>query len=211
MPKKATKPTRKADQPRRIVECALARAAQAGWAGLTLTDIADEAGLSLADLLVHFRSKGAILEALTRSIDDRMVAGIDPEMADQPARDRLFELLMRRFDALAPYRDGVRAIARDLPRNPLNAACCGAMLLRSMGLTLEAAGISAGGVVGLVCAEGLGAIYLSAMRVWLREDDIDRTMAALDRQLDRADRLMGTLCRVRGRGRDSEPAPAPSR
>ena len=211
MPKKATKPTRKAEHPRRIVEAALARAAQAGWAGLTLTDIADEAGLSLADLLAHFRSKGAILEALTRSIDDRMVAGIDPEMADQPVRDRLFELLMRRFDALSPHRDGVRAIARDLPRDPLAAACCGAMLLRSMSLTLEAAGISAGGVTGLVCAKGLSAIYLSAMRVWLREDDIDRTMAALDRQLDRADRALGALCRMRGRGRDSEPASAPSR
>ena len=76
----------------------------------------------------------------------------------------------------------------------------GCSLLCSMAVMLEAAGVSAGGAAGRARAKGLAAIYLSVLRVWLDDDseDASRTMAALDRHLDNADRAMAFLCRRRG-------------
>ena len=43
----------------------------------------------------------------------------------------------------------------------------------------------------------LAAIYLSVLRRWLRDGDTESAMARLDKQLDRADRLIARLCRAR--------------
>ena len=83
-----------------------------------------------------------------------------------------------------------------------------------MALTLEAAGLGASGLHGLVRVQGLTLIYLDTLRVWLDDDseDMGKTMATLDRRLGQADRTIATLCR-RGRAsatsrRGSEPEPA---
>jgi hypothetical protein len=70
-----------------------------------------------------------------------------------------------------------------------------------MAITLEAAGFSTTGCRGVLRLKGLSAIYLSTMRVWLRDDsdDMARTMAHLDKQLSRVDSLIGRLRRVRPR------------
>ena len=197
MAKKPTrKATRKADPRARVIEAALALAARDGWRRVTLAAIATEANVGLADVAGMFRSKAAIMAALARRIDSHMLAGADADLADQPARDRLFELLMLRLDGLTPHREGVRAVARGTC-DPLAAACGGATLLRSMALTLEAAGISAAGLAGLVRTKGLAAIYLSVLRGWLRDGDTESAMARLDKQLERADRLIARLCRAR--------------
>jgi ubiquinone biosynthesis protein COQ9 len=49
--------------------------------------------------------------------------------------------------------------------------------------------------------KGLSAIYLSAIRVWLRDDseDMAKTMAHLDKQLARVDNLVGRLKSYRPR------------
>jgi hypothetical protein len=62
-------------------------------------------------------------------------------------------------------------------------------LARSMGLMLEAAGVSSSGLAGLVRTKALGAIYLATMRDWFHDDSTDkaRTMAALDGRLRRAE------------------------
>ncbi len=197
MAKRTTrKATREADPRARVIDAALALAARDGWRRVTLADIAAEAKVALADLAGMFRSKAAIVAALARRIDSHMRAGADADLADQPARDRLFELLMLRLDGLAPHREGVRAVARGTC-DPLAAGRGGATLLCSMALTLEAAGISAAGLAGLVRTKGLAAIYLSVLRRWLRDGDTESAMARLDKQLDRADRLIARLCRAR--------------
>jgi len=181
----------------RVIDAALALAAERGWRDLALADIAEAADVSLADLYAHFRSKEAILVAFSRRIDAQVLAGDDPELAAQPARDRLFDVLMRRFDALAPHRDALRAILRASCADPLAAVCGALALRRSMACMLEAARLDSSGLRGLARVKGLAAIYLATMRVWLDDDSTDqaRTMAALDRRLAQAERLI-RLCRA---------------
>jgi AcrR family transcriptional regulator len=193
------------DVPQRIRQAALNLAAERGWAGLALADIAAAAELSLADLYEVHPSKAAILEAFSRDIDRQVLAARD-EASGESARDRLFDVLMKRFDALAPHRDGLAAIARDAARDPLTMLCWARSLRHSMGSMLEAAGIVSSGISGELRIKGLGAIYLATLRDWFRDDTADksRTMAALDGRLRRAERCAGWL----ERRRPSSPAAA---
>ncbi len=180
--------TKQADPAKHVIEVALRLAAERGWANLALADIAAAAKLPLADLYASFPSKTAILAALSRDVDRQVLAGLEG-VSEESTRDRLFDLIMKRFDALAPHRDGLSAVARDVGRDPLAALCGLGQLARSMALMLEAAGVSSSGITGAVRTKGLGAIYLATMRDWFRDDSTDkaRTMAALDARLRRAE------------------------
>ncbi len=188
---------RKADIPKHVVDSALALAESRGWRGLSLADIAVAAALPVATVARTYSSKEAILDGFRRRIDEAALAGCEAGDLDQPLKDRLFDILMRRFDAMGPHRAALRVIARDVSRDPAAAvrAACG--LGCSMKTMLEASGVAAGGVSGLIQAKGLAAIHLAAMRIWFTDesDDHAATMAALDRRLQRVDRLMSAVCR----------------
>ena len=205
--------SKRTDPKRHVVDSALALAAERGWRSLTLGDIAEAAGLTLAELHAVVGSKAAILLALADMVDEAMLAA-GPSDGESP-RERLFEVMMRRFEALQPYKDGLAAALRDAPGDPLAALCGGLRLLRSMAWTLEAAGIGSAGLIGMARTKALAAIYVTTFPVWLRDEgaDLGRTMAALDRRLARAESV-ATLCAGRGRlhgGRDdSAVAEAPA-
>jgi hypothetical protein len=85
----------------------------------------------------------------------------------------VFDLLMRRFDALTPYRAAIEVLRRELPADPLAALAAGAGLLRSMRWMLEAAGISGEGIGGMVAVKLTAAAYLATARVWVRDESPD--------------------------------------
>ena len=183
---------KKPDPAARIVDAALALAAREGWRRVSLAAIAAEAGMSVLELYAVYRSKAAILDGFHRRIDAAALAGVD-SVADERPRDRLFDIVMRRFDALSPHKDAVDAVARDAVADPLAALCGVPSLLNSMSWMLEAAGVSASGWIGRVRVKLLLGIYLSVFRVWLSDDspDMTRTMAALDSRLRHAERWLG--------------------
>ena len=185
------------DRRRRIVDAALQLAATEGWRDLGLARIAETAGVSLAELHAAFPLRGCILDAFIRRIDEQvLVAG--PADSGDGVRDRLFDLLMRRFDALAPYKAAVAAILRD-SLDPSVGLVGLPALARSMAWTFEAAGMPVAGLAGLLRIQGLALIYANAVRVWLRDDtaDLAKTMAALDKGLRRAESLIGLVAGCR--------------
>lgn len=190
---------------RRIVDAALRLAATEGWRDLGMARIAEAAGVSLAELHAAFPIRGCILDAFIRRIDEQVLAA-GPADSSDGVRDRLFELLMRRFDALAPHKAAVAAILRDIIDPSVGLVGLPA-LARSMAWTFEAAGIPVTGLGGLLRVQGLALIYANAARVWLRDDtaDLAKTMAALDKGLRRAESLVDL---VAGR-RPPQPASPP--
>ena len=174
-----------------IIDAAMTLAGTNGWRRTGLADIAAEAGISLAELYGRFRSKGAILDAFVQRIDRATLEGADKVASDDTTsvRDRLFDLIMRRFDALASHKAAVAALARDLPATPLAALCTAGRLCRSMAWMASVAGVPTSGPLGLLRVKGLVAVYLYAMRVWLHDDSEDnaKTMSALDTALRRAE------------------------
>jgi len=189
----------------RIIDAALACIARQGWRRLSLAESAAEAGLPILRVYRLFSSKTAILRGFFRRVDEAVLAApLDSEPDERP-RDRVFDLLMRRFDALTPYRDALEALGRELPTDPLAALAAGAGLLRSMRWMLEAAGISGEGLGGALAVKLTAAAYLATMRVWLRDEspDLAPTMAALDRRLRGIERWYGI-----GRRRETAAASA---
>jgi AcrR family transcriptional regulator len=185
----------------RIIEAMLTCIARQGWRRLSLADIAAEAGIPVLQVYRVFPSKPAILCGFFRRIDEAVLAAPLDSESDERPRDRVFDLLMRRFDALTPHRDAIEALGRDLPADPLAALAAGARLLRSMHWMLEAAGISGEGLSGALAVKLTAGAYLATLRTWLRDDspDLAPTMAALDRRLRGIERWYGG-----GRRRDRE-------
>ena len=182
----------------RLIDAALALAAEDGWRRLTMAAIAERAAMPLNEALRIHASRNAVLRAMGERVDDAMLQEALAFTDQDGPRDRLFDMLMRRFDALAHWRPGLAAIMRDLPTDPGTFVVAMQGVYQSMGLALEAAGLSGDGVGGMANRKGLAAVYLSTMRVWVKDDTADqaRTMAALDKGLDRAESVAGALCRV---------------
>ena len=185
---------------------------QVGFAG-----IAARAGVSLAELRTIFGSKLAILAAYLKEIDRQVLAGIEADMAEEPPRERLFDVLMRRLDALSAHKAAMRSLIHSAGRNPGLAVALNGLAVRSQQWMLTAADIPASGPRGMLRAQGLALLFASVLRTWLRDEDpgLARTMSALDRALARGQRFSGFLddlcripacvCRVRPRrDRDEE-------
>ena len=191
---------RKADVSDRILSAALELAAAGGWRSLSLAEIAGEAGVSLAEVHAAYPTKASILAGFIARIDRQVLAGGATEK-ENSVRDRLFEVLMRRFDALTPHKDAVAGILRDLPSDPAAVLATAPQFANGMAWMVEAAGLSSSGLRGAIRVNGVILIYLNTLRVWLRDDSADmaRTMASLDQGLRRAESLI-RCCRSRSRG-----------
>jgi len=187
-----------ADIESRLIETMLTLAARDGWEAVTLSAIAEGVRIKLSEFYPAWRSRMAILGAFMRRVDREVVEtdfGFAPE---DTARDRLFEVLMRRFDALQPHREAVRRIRAGVMRDPAAAAAAMRQLGCSMAWMLEAAGLASDGLSGKVRVAGLTAIWLRCTATWIDDEtaDMSRTMAELDRALKRADRWAEVLfCR----------------
>jgi AcrR family transcriptional regulator len=182
----ALPPPRK-DPKSRIVDALLELAAEREFEDISIGDIARRAGVSLAEFRDAFPSKGAILASFSRQIDKIVLDGTNDDLIGESNKERLFDVLMRRLDAMAPYRAGLAAILAWARRDPVAAAALNRSALNSMRFMLEAAGIGSEGAAGAVKLQGLVVAWARILDVWThdREPDLARTMAALDRELTR--------------------------
>jgi len=183
---------------KRILHAAMSLAAIQGWRDTSMNDIADHTGLPLTELRKHFASKHAILTGLVRIADDAVLQGSDASIDEEPVHDRLFDVIMRRLDALSPYKKGVAAVVRDFRYDPSYLACLAVgPMQQSLQWMLEAARIQPWGIATPLQQKGLGLVYLAVFRIWLNDDDEDqaKTMAALDKALNRAESILSALRR----------------
>jgi len=179
----------------KAIDALMALLAEHSFEEIGLAEIAGRAGLKLSQLRAEFGSTLAILAGQIKDIDRAALASGDADMVEEPPRERLFDVLMRRLEALAPYKEAVRSIMRSARRNPGLAFALNAMAVRSQQWMLEAAGIGASGPRGALRAQGAALMFARVLTVWVDDDEpgLDRTMAALDRGLASAERWVGFL------------------
>lgn len=180
----------------RVLDAFLALVAERGLGAVTLRDVAAAAATGLGELYRLYPDKAALVSGVMARIDVAVLAGtprqVDPE---ETARDRLFDVMMRRYDALRPHREAIRSIVRAARRDPLLALSLAPSVRRSMAAMLEAAGLGSEGLAGAVRQNGLLAIYTAVSRVFDADDsaDLSKTMAALDGRLKTAERWAQTF------------------
>jgi AcrR family transcriptional regulator len=181
-----------------IVDAMMTLAATRRFEDIAIRDIAAAAGVSLADYRDAFPSKGAVLAAFSRRIDRAVLSTPLGDLAASPARDRLFDVLMRRLDAMAPYRGALREISGWLRRDPAALVELNRLTVNSMRFMMEAAEIDSDGASGALKLQGLALAWARVFAVWIDDTppDFSKTMAALDRELTRGERIVAGVDRL---------------
>lgn len=185
-------------------KAALKLAEMTPWAELTLTDIAAEAGLELSDF--HGVADKADLAAAVEPILDKAMSAEPVDMEDPP-RERLFDIIMLRFEEMEKHRAGLLSLHHWRERNPRRLAKLGKARLETARWALACAGLDGQGDLPMgLRAAGLAWTMARTERAWRKEDsaDFSRTMAELDKQLRAADERIGWLNRWTGRGQKEE-------
>jgi len=182
----------------RLVDAALELAATQRWRDLSLAKIAAHAGVPIGEALLNHSSRLHILYAIADRIDVTVMLSLEDDPLDGTTKDMLFDILMRRFDVMAEHQAAMASISSGLRRDPLSAACLGKRFLKSMALSLQAAGVSTEGCSGALKTKVLGAIHLNAFKTWLKDEDqgLSQTMSTLDKDLSRAESFVGRTSKV---------------
>jgi AcrR family transcriptional regulator len=169
-----------------VVDALMRLAARRDFDEITISDIAREAGIGLADFRDLFPSKGAVIGAFSRRIDKEVLTGLTDEFHAEPARDRLRAVLVRRLEALEPYREAILAIADWAVKEPLSAAALNRETVNSMRFMLEAADIDSEGAVGALKLQGLALAWKRVIDAWRKDRPGENfhALTALDNALD---------------------------
>jgi AcrR family transcriptional regulator len=172
-----------------VVDAAMALFAARGWAATSRRDVAEAAGISFAEL----PTKAALLVRFMDGVDQAVLA--TPPEAGASVREALFEVFMRRFDALQPHREAMARLAREIPMDPAAACRLAMRATRSIAAMAELAGVDVSGPLGALRARALAGLHAWVLRAWLADDtqDMARTMKALDQGLARLETLARSL------------------
>lgn len=182
-----------------IFEAATKHLVDVGPDKFSVCEIAETLNVSSELLTPVFNDLYSFATSFGRFIDGAVVQDVPTRSEDEaaldnePARDRVFEVLMSRFDALEPYKEAVRVLAG--VKDPKFGAIITVQLPHSMALMLSLSGVAVTGFKKPLQVAGLIGIWLRTVRVWLKDDseDMAKTMASLDKSLKDADSLARRL------------------
>ncbi len=183
-----------------LIAAVFSQAALRDWADVNIAEAARDAGLPLDRVRARFPGRGAVLRRFGIQADQ---AALSAGSNEPSPRERLFDMVMSRFDALQQHRAGILQLLRALRTDPATSLLLYGATLRSMKWLLDGASIPSSGIVGGLRVHGLLALWLYALRAWEGDEspDLSATMAAVDRGLDRAIQAENMLP-----GRSSSPA-----
>ncbi len=202
------KPQAPGDMREKIVDALMTLATERLWEQISLADVAGRASVSLAQFRDAFPSKGAILGAFSRRIDRIVLEGTSDDLSGESEKDRLFDVLMRRFDAMAPYKPALKNINDWAMHEPSALPALNQLAINSLRFMLEAAGLSSEGPLGALKLQGLALAWTHVFHIWLNDETPDQaaTMAALDKEVSRGEAF---VARAEDARRLLEPLAAP--
>lgn len=193
MKKKTTKAKVKTAAPQppiepRIVKAAMDIAAEDGWAEVTSEAVAKRAKVQLDEVRSICPDKVDLLKLLAEEINIVMLDGGE---VDGAVRDNLFELIMRRLEAMQDYRAGILAVKAGLREEPGLIFKMAGTFHETLGNILDMAGVN----TSPLHRAGLAALVLAVFHVWSEDEsaDLAMTMAALDKRLGQLERAAEVL------------------
>jgi hypothetical protein len=192
---------------RDLARAALSLAAQMPWRDVTLTKLADAASRPVSEY--YGASVGEAVDCVEEAFDRAIGDNLDKLDDSQSVRDRLFELIMRRFEAMEPHRAAVLSMEQGVDRDPTLMASAHQRHVRCARWVLAIAGLEADGMSGQARAQGLGVIIGQARAAWRGDSagDFAKTMASLDRNLRRAEEMFGRWAGFEAKPKADDGAP----
>ena len=188
----ATRRTEVEPLEQRVVDAALALAAEVGWEEVRLSTIADRIRMPLAEIGRHFRDVDTIANAWFDSARLAMLALPAAELAGRPADERIALAFIAWLDGLALHRQVAADVLRHklYPSHPHHWVPLIFDLSRFVHDLLDVARVpGSGGRAGPEI--GLTAITLVTLASWLQDESPaqEHSKRGLRRRLARAGRL----------------------
>ena len=173
---------RKTNQTETVFNAALSLAGKDGWDSLKLPAVAKKARVPLKDLEKQYSDIWALLKAVLVKLEKDTHAAVGDYLGDN-WRDNLMELLMSRFELAQQHREAYASLPASFARNPQQSPRFAKQFYKYLDNTLKSAGVEKK-LCQPACVVAFGALYLSLVEVWLRDDtpDLSKTMAAIDKR-----------------------------
>jgi AcrR family transcriptional regulator len=189
----------KADQKQNhiIATAALRLVAARGWKHVTLEQIAKAAKIPVAQIKKRFSDTHAVLPLIVDVISAEAFAACGKPSRAASMHDRLFDVLMARFERLQAHRKVILSIADAARSDSRMALALILAQIKAMQETQKFCEPKKKNMCASVTSIFLWGIYTTVFRTWQADETIDmaRTMAALDRALRYAGKA-ATLLRV---------------
>ena len=174
------------DIEKKIAENTLKKLNNKSWEKLTLEDVLDK-NIKKQKLI---NSKIDLLKILNRYVDNQLIQNTKT-LESSSTKDMLFEVLMARFDILQENKVSFLKIFEAFKKSPKKIIKLFPSFLESMIVTAELAKFNVNGIRGTVRLKGLFIVYFITFYSWVddKTSSLEKTMNALDKNLDQAEKL----------------------
>lgn len=178
-----------------LIQALLSVMGDYAWDQISLIDIARAADMPLADVYGFYDVKEDILASYGRQLDRAVAENITPLREDETCRDRLFDILMERYELLAENKSAVLSLFNAIKYDPSQVCTALPHLNASLRLMLDLAGMDSSGLRGGMCIAGLSVVYLHGIYNFVHDDsaDLTKVMAGLDRDLRHAENFTNLI------------------
>jgi hypothetical protein len=168
----------------KLAEQALGLAAETPWNQVSLSELCAATDMTLADCAKASITKAHVTAHLDSLIDLAMLAANSKVDTTQSVRDRLFDVLMGRFDAMEDQRQAWASILKAEQSDLLASIARRVRRAAAAAWALEAAGVSSGDLRGASRAVAIARILRLVESIWLEDGpELAKTMARLDQEL----------------------------
>lgn len=175
----------------KVTDHALKLASDRAWARLTLAALCAGSDVTLSDCATLAITKADVCSHLDTRHDLLMLATTPNVDHTQSVRDRLFDVLMGRFDVMETHRTAWLSIFEGERDDALAMLARQVRRVKTATWALEAAGVSASSLRGTAQAVALARVLRRCEKSWRGDNgDLAKTMASLDQDLRSAETWM---------------------
>lgn len=178
----------------KILDKALALAAESSWENVRLQQVADALDIGLEDMRQHYRQKDDLAEALFDRADQAVLTESNSaEFKRLCGRDRVRKAIMTWLVALAPHRHAVIDIFKyKLEPGHIHFQVLGVLRVsRTVQWILEATGSRTSHLSRIMEEVGTTGVYLTTLVYWLtdRSEDFCKTNDFIGKLLSNSEKL----------------------
>ena len=160
-----------------------------GWEEFSIEKFAEKYKYKISEVKNLIGNKNDLLIEFSKMIDEKVESNIDlEEFENSNVKDNIFELIMMRFDAMTPFKSGLKKIIKEI-KNPIILKDISQNILASMDFYLEFSNAYDDSIFDIIKKKSLFLIYSFCFKAWLNDDskELSKTMSELDRLLNYAE------------------------
>ncbi|OJX09855.1 MAG: hypothetical protein BGO77_05425 [Caedibacter sp. 37-49] len=169
----------------KTVETALEMLKDTSWDALTMEALAAKMSLTPIQLYTLFPTRCDLLKGIVQLLDEKMISLYQEGKESLSLHEKLFDIIMCRFEALESYKKALKNIFLTVWRDPISFPSGIFSGFHSMRLILETVGVPVEGIKGGLNIKILSFFYLYTLKIWFEDEtqDMAKTLAQVDQGL----------------------------